>query len=575
MSFDVEAAAISQCGQREHNEDAAAVALPEAENDPHGLIAAVADGVSDGGRGREAAQTAVRHLLADYRATPATWDTTVALDRLITAHNTWLADHNRRRNAYQERSPHEGGGTAMTTLTALVLRGQTYTVAHVGDCRAYLIRENSCHPLTEDHRLAHIDFSSGLTRAIGLDDHVHVDYQQGELTVGDTFVIVCDGIHQSVPAQRIKQLAQTGSTQEAAQALAQAALDAGSRDNLSAIVVRVRGLAGAQLEDTLVRGRRLPIPPRLREGDDLDGLEVETCAASNGVHRLYKVIDRRGRAYALKTLHESRANDAQERAMLAHEAWLGLRLTERDPRGFAPAVEPHEPSAFYLLHDWIDGQTLRSHMHGNHTFAVPDIVNGALQCCRALARLHRLNVIHRDIKPDNLHLGRDGQWRILDLGVALSGLESAEMRALHAGTPSYINPEQWTDDAPANAQSDLFALGVTLYEWLTGKLPYGDIEPYQSGRYRRDPIAPSRLRPDVPIWLDHLVLKAVARNPQQRFETAEELELALQRGASRPLDALASTPLLYRDPTAWLKLALGVSLLFNLLLLVWLLFLPT
>ncbi|WP_374592423.1 protein kinase [Aquabacterium sp.] len=573
MSFDVEAAAVSQCGQREHNEDAAAVALPESEQDPHGLIAAVADGVSAGGRGREAAQTAVRHLLADYRATPATWDTTVALDRLISAHNTWLADHNRRRNAYQERSPHDGGGTAMTTLTALVLRGQTYTVAHVGDCRAYLIRENRCHPLTEDHRLAHLDFSSGLTRAIGLDDHVHVDYQQGELTVGDTFVIVCDGIHQSLTTQRIRQLAQTGSAQDAAQALAQAALDAGSRDNLSAVVVRVRGLAGAQLEDTLVRGRRLPIPPRLREGDDLDGLEVETCAASNGVHRIYKVIDRRGRAYALKTLHESRANDAQERAMLAHESWLGLRLTERDPRGFAPAVEPREPSAFYLLHEWIDGQTLRSHMHGRHNFTVPDIVDGALQCCRALARLHRLNVIHRDIKPDNLHLGRDGQWRILDLGVALSGLESAEMRALHAGTPSYINPEQWADE-PADAQSDLFALGVTLYEWLTGKLPYGEIEPYQGGRYRRDPVAPSRLRPDVPIWLDLIVLKAVACDKKLRFETADEFALALERGASRPLAAPGGAPLMSRDPAALFKLALGISATLNLLLIYWLLFLP-
>jgi len=168
--------------------------------------------------------------------------------------------------------------------------------------------------------------------------------------------------------------------------------------------------------------------------------------------------------------------------------------------------------------------------------------------------------------------------------VALSGREPESQRALHAGTPSYINPEQWgfsvragAHEGPVelpDAQSDLFALGVALYQLLTGKLPYGEVLPYQSGRYWRDPVAPSRHRPEIPIWLDHVVLKAVARDKRQRFETAEEFLLALERGASRPLTAPPATPLLQRDPTALWKLALGISLLFNLLLVYWLLFLP-
>ena len=109
---------------------------------------------------------------------------------------------------------------------------------------------------------------------------------------------------------------------------------------------------------------------------------------------------------------------------------------------------------------------------------------------------------------------------------------------------------------------------------LTGRLPYGEIEPYQSARYRRDPAALSRIRPDVPIWLDHLVRKAIARDPRARFETAEELLLALERGASRPVSAPAATPLIHRDPAALWKLGLAISLLLNALLLFWLLFLP-
>ena len=158
--------------------------------------------------------------------------------------------------------------------------------------------------------------------------------------------------------------------------------------------------------------------------------------------------------------------------------------------------------------------------------------------------------------------------------MALSGREGAAQRELHAGTPSYINPEQWEEGGTADAGSDLFALGVTLYQWLGGHLPYGEIEPYQVARYRRDPVALSRLRPDVPVWLDHLVRKAVARDPKERFETAEEMLLALERGASRPVSAPAATPLIRRDPAALYKIALAVSLLFNVLLIVWLLFLP-
>jgi serine/threonine protein kinase len=190
-----------------------------------------------------------------------------------------------------------------------------------------------------------------------------------------------------------------------------------------------------------------------------------------------------------------------------------------------------DASALYSVFDWHAGRTLEQMLRAGDRPAVIDVVSAARALADALGRLHRLGVVHRDIKPANLHLGDDGQWRVLDLGVALSGREGAAQRELHAGTPSYMNPEQWSGGV-ADAGSDLFALGVTLYQWVLGRLPYGEIEPYQLGRYRHDPTSPSRLRPDVPIWLDHLLLKAVALDPRLRFETAEELLLAIERGAA-------------------------------------------
>lgn len=596
MAFDLDIGFASQAGRKTLNEDFCAAMLPTPGQEDHGSIVAIADGVSAGGMGREAAQTTVTSLVRDYFGTPETWDTTVALDRIIGAQNSWLCGINRRRQP----------AMGLTTLTALVLRGQSYTLAHVGDTRCYLLREGRATQLTQDHVVNHPDFKHQLLRSVGAQDHLVVDYLQGELQVGDVFILLTDGVHGEVPAPRLPEFAAMADVQAASLALVEQALAKGSHDNVSAIVVRVRGLQEATLADANRMAQALPISPRLKVADVLDGFTVTAPIADNGINVLYQVramVPTRGagvsspapgKLYALKTLNTARAHDQEERAMLAHEAWLAQRM--QGSRAAANLVAVHERlptgrerSAFYVLYDWHAGETLQQ-LLDKQTRVAPSVALGyAMQALLALGRLHRQGVVHRDIKPANLHLGEDGVLRVLDLGVALSGREPAAMRALHAGTPSYVNPEQWgfrtkaaigkgeAEEGEAqlpNAQSDLFALGVTLYQLLTGKLPYGEVLPYQVGRYYRDPTAPSRHNPEVPIWLDHVLQKAVARDQRQRFETAEEFLLALERGASRPLNAPQGTPLMQRDPSFVWKLATFVLGLVNLLLVYWLLFLP-
>ncbi|CAN5519209.1 bifunctional protein-serine/threonine kinase/phosphatase [soil metagenome] len=581
MTFNIDIGFATQAGRKPGNEDFCAAMLPDPGQEGMGSIVAIADGVSSGGMGREAAQTTVTSLVRDYYATPETWDTTVALDRIIGAQNAWLSGINRRRQPVM----------GLTTLTALVLCGQSYTLAHVGDSRAYLLRGGELLQLTHDHVVNHPDFRHQLLRAVGAEEHVVVDYLQGELLVGDVFVLVTDGVHGVISDRGLKALCdlQAGhSAQLASQHLIDAALAAGSHDNVTAVVVRVLGLLDATLPDVNRMAQALQIPHRLKVDDVIDGLCVTATVADSGINLLYQVRDPESQVfYALKTLHPDRAHDREERAMLAHEAWLAQRM--QTGRAADHLVHIHqrlpggrERTAFYLLYDWHAGETLQQQLDRGQKFGVQQALAAATQTAQALGRLHRQCVIHRDIKPANLHQGTDGVLRLLDLGVALSGREPEAMRKLHAGTPSFINPEQWGYSALAadgpeelpDAQSDLFALGVTLYQLLTARLPYGEVLPYQAGRYYRDPVAPSRISPEVPIWLDHIVLKAVARDKRKRFETAEELLLALERGASRPLTAPQASPLLQRDPTAVWKLALGVSLLFNLLLVYWLLFLP-
>ncbi|MBC7683306.1 MAG: bifunctional protein-serine/threonine kinase/phosphatase [Ferruginibacter sp.] len=582
MAFQLDIGFTSLAGTKPVNEDFCAAMLPEAGQVDMGCIVALADGVSTGGMGKEAAQTTVTSLVRDYYCTPETWDTTVALDRIIGAQNAWLAGINRRRKP----------AMGLTTLTAVVLRGQSYTVAHVGDSRAYLLRGGLCTQLTHDHVPDHPDLRHQLLRSVGVDDRLVVDYFQGDLQVSDVFVLVTDGVHGVLDDAQMALLAHGDDAKTAAESLVQTALQAGSRDNVTAIVVRVLGLLDATLEDENRAARALPIPGPFRVGDHIDGLTVTAPVADNGINVVVQVRHPGTQTlYALKTLHPSRAHDPQERAMLAHEAWLAKRMGSSRAAEYLVALHDTHPlnsatgqaaSASYLLYDWHAGETLQHMLDRQNKFTVHQAVSAARQVAQALGRLHQQNVIHRDIKPANLHQGEDGVLRLLDLGVALSGREPEAMRKLHAGTPSYVNPEQWgfsafggdTVEELPTTQSDLFALGVTLYQLLTHKLPYGEVLPYQVGRYYRDPIAPSRHNPEIPIWLDHVVQKAVARDKRQRFETGEEFLLALERGASRPLTAPAPSPLLHRDPTSVWKLGLVVSLLFNFLLVFWLLFLP-
>ncbi|MES2182950.1 MAG: bifunctional protein-serine/threonine kinase/phosphatase [Pseudomonadota bacterium] len=573
MSFDLDIGFVSLAGRKESNEDFAAAMLAAPGEHDMGAIAAIADGVSTGGMGREAAQTTVTSLVRDYFGTPATWDTTVALDRIIAAQNAWLCGINRRR------APALG----LTTLTALVLRGQSYALAHVGDTRAYLLRGGRLELLTSDHVVAQADFKHQLTRSVGADERLVVDYRQGELQAGDLFVLLSDGVHGVLRAAELSAaLADGAGAQVAAQALVDAALRRGGADNTTALVVQVRGAAEGTLQDENRRAREVPVPSRLlRPGDQLDGLAVTALVAQGGANLLYQVRDPlTQRLYALKTLHPRRAHDPEERAMLAHEAWLARHMQVGAAAPYLVHLHAGPPTgdatAFYLLYDWQAGETLQQMLGRGHRFGVAPAVEMALRTAQALGQLHRQGVVHRDIKPANLHRGDDGALRLLDLGVALSGREPAALRLLHAGTPSYMNPEQWgfsplrsgvAPAEPADPQGDLFALGVTLYQLLAqGRLPYGEVLPYQAGRYWRDPVAPSRHNPQVPIWLDHVVLKAVARDQRQRFETAEELQLALERGAVRPLTAPPPAALLERDATALWKIALGISVIFNLLL---------
>lgn len=551
----------SVTGPRERNEDFVGMVTPnEPELSTKGLIAAVADGVSGNAGGREAAEYAVRGLLADYYATPDTWPVTQALERVLQAINSWVQKHGSLRG--------ELAGMA-STLTAVVVRGRFYYFSHVGDTRLYLLRGRHLTLLTTDHVWDRPEMQHVLTRAIGLDSRLAIDHGMGELQEGDVLLLVSDGVWASLgevdlmrPLERLAH-GDTGA-QETAEDLVNAALAGGSNDNCSAIALRIDQLPAENLRDALTSSRWLPVPARLKPAQALDGYVVESLIHASRATLLYRVRDPRSeRRLVLKTLHPDCAEDEQERAAFAHEEWLAKRAVARF---FPQVIGAEDRNWLYYLTTWHEGQTLQQKLDAGSHFTVPEAVAHGERLVRALGALHRRSILHRDIKPANIHLGSDGELRVLDFGVAVSGMEQDDARiAPQAGTASFLAPEQFSG-APPSRQTDLYAAGVTLYRMLTRRYPYGEIEPFQNPRFG-DPARPSRYRPDLPIWLENVLLKAVARDPADRFETAEEFLLALQRGASNPLNTPASTPLVKRDPLSVWRAVAAISLVINLLLL--------
>lgn len=561
MPLTVATGHATDAGKRPANEDFVGMVTPDdPELSTKGLIAAIADGVSGNEGGRQASEYTVRGLLTDYYATPDTWPVTQALDKVLKAINSWVQ---RQGTVRRELS-----GMA-TTLTSVVLRGRSYYFAHVGDTRLYLLRQGELSRLTTDHVWDRPEMDHVLTRAIGLDSRLALDHGMGELQERDVFMLATDGVWAALTeydlAAELSEFAAGKRDAEAtAKALVAAALKAGSSDNASALVLRVDTLPEENLRDLLSTSCQLPLPPKLKQGQSIDGYEVDAILHASQATLVYRVRDpKSNRLLVLKTLHPDRAGDEQERTAFAHEEWLSKRVVARF---FPQVIMPENKHYQYYLSTWHEGATVQQFLDNGQHFTVPDAVNHGARLVRAIGALHRRSILHRDIKPANVHLGDDGELRVLDFGVAQSGFETGDSNdAPQAGTPSFLAPEQF-DNAPPSPQTDLYAAGVTLYYMLTRHYPYGEIEPFQRPRFG-EPVPATRYRPDIPHWLENVLLKAVIRDPAQRFETAEEFLLALERGASKPLAPPSTTPLVERDPLVLWRAVAVTSIVVNLLLL--------
>jgi serine/threonine protein phosphatase PrpC len=547
MSLQLSFAQASAIGPREENQDALRLVTPApALAASKGYLFAIADGVSQCADGGLAARSTLQALALDYYATPETWGVAQALDRLLLAQNRWLQANG-------------AGQPLLTTVSALVLRGRRFTLAHVGDCRVYRWHAGQLQRISEDHVWDQPGMQHVLKRALGLDQHLVLDFLDGELRIDESFVLLSDGVWAVLGDTAIAGiLRDQPDLDSAVQTLVNAAHLAGSQDNASALLVRVDALGEASIGDALIHLQQWPLPPALKPGQVFEGWQIEGILGQSQQSLLYRVRDSQQQPWLLKTLPARLHDDHQAGQALLSEEWFLKRVAGRHfPQVHAASQRQH---LYYVMREY-PGSTLAQLQEQIGPLPLAQWQDVAERLLRAVGLLHRRQILHRDIKPQNLLSGDDGELRLLDFGLAYCPGLSEDQPSVLPGTPSYIAPEAFRGDAPT-PQQDLYAVGVTLYFLLTGQYPYGEIEAFQRPRFGV-PVSASRYRPDLPEWLAQSLERAVAADPAQRFETAEEWLRLLEQG-EQCSSSIRPRPLLEREPLkVWRTLAL-LSLVANL-----------
>ena len=438
----------TETGRRQRNEDfAGAVVGPSV----HGYAAAVADGIGGAPGGREASEILVRHFLTDYYCTSATQSVFQAASKVLEALNGWIFSQ-----SHQDQTLAGMG----TTFTGLILRGRSAHVLHVGDSRAYRLTRSRMIRLTKDHSLKQPGMTHVLYRAVGIEPSLRLDYARHSLELHDRFLLCSDGVHNVLDDAKLAMLLNARQAAErAASDIAAAALEAGSTDNVTALVIDVTSVPTVDHLDLLDYVDPLPIKETPRTGDILDGFVIGALLSDGRYSRLFHAIDNMdGMKVVLKFPQPRVVTDKMHKTAFVREAWVASQVNSPHVGKVITAAEGKQ-TQLYTIMPYYAGETLEQRLTRAPKLAMGEAVRIGINLCMAVAALHRQGIIHRDIKPENIILD---PLTLIDLGVArILGQDDDAVAETHPGTASYLAPEIFACQT-ADSQSDVFAIGVTL-----------------------------------------------------------------------------------------------------------------
>ncbi len=540
----------SDKGRKPSNQDFHGCVIPNnAQLTLKGIACAVADGISSSQVSHIASETAIKSFLDDYYCTSDAWSVQTAANRVLSATNAWL--HSQTQNSDYRYDKDKG---YVCTFSAMIIKSNSAYLFHIGDSRIYKFRENALEQLTKDHRLWVSQNQSYLSRALGIEAQLEIDFLSLPIATGDIYILATDGVYEYVDATFISQTLQDSANDlnEAAKRIVNHAYASGSGDNLTIQIIRIDSIPELDEHEIPLQVEELALPPILEARARFDGYTIlREIHATSRSHVYLATDDESHESVILKTPSIDLRGDPDYLERFLMEEWVARRVNSAHV--LKAGIQTRKRNYLYTTTEYIEGQTLKQWMLDNPKPSLEAVRVIIEQVAKGLRALHRMDILHQDIKPDNIMIDPSGTVKIIDFGSArVAGIVEASPQGDQSdilGTALYTAPEYFLGDT-GTSRSDLYSLGVLTYHMLSGRFPYGT----QVSK-SRTPAAQKKLNynsildedREIPAWIDETLKKALQPNPYKRYETLSEFIFDLRQPNTAFLNK-SRPPLIERNP---------------------------
>jgi serine/threonine protein phosphatase PrpC len=544
---------IGQCsdkGRKEINQDFYGALVPdEPLRAMKGIAVVLADGISSSAVSQIASESAVKSFVTDYYCTSEAWSVKTSAQRVIAATNSWL--HAQTRRSHYRYDPDKG---YVCTFSAIVFKAETAHLFHVGDCRIFRLTGSALEQMTADHRVHVSSEQSYLGRALGVNSDVEIDYQSCEIGNGDIFLLATDGVYEYVSDRFMVDV--IGSAADdldvAARQIVDEAYRNGSTDNLTVQIVRIDAVGQGSRAELPLHLATLPPPPLLEARMTLDGYRIVRQIHASSRSHIYLAEDTEsGDLVALKIPSIDLRDDADYVRRFMMEEWTARRINS--PYVLKPRAPSRRRTSLYVVMEFIDGRTLTQWMIDHPQPELEAVRAMVEQVAAGLRAFHRKEMLHQDLRPENIMIDRTGTVKIIDFGsVRVAGVAELSGHRRDSdmlGTVQYSAPEYFNGEG-GSPQADQFSLGVIAYQMLTGRLPYGARLARAQDKSRRSKLRytpATDANPAIPGWVDRTLQRAA-----KRYDALSEFVFDLRHPNASYLDS-RPVPLLDRNPLMFWK----------------------